>query len=159
MKRIVIAYAVAVLGMVAAIALSGCSIDSAYRAKGTIAVSIIGAVESWQEYDYEKQKSILDGTTNRFQFEAKIKAYRDGEQAKVVAAFRAARHALGALDSAIAAYEAGKGSHADVTTAVAEATKAAAELVAALNAAGVKISNAPQFSPDMQMTGTLWGAK
>lgn len=130
-----------VLGL--GIALAGCVTfaDGANRTKGVLAVGLYTAVEIWQEVDLEAQKKILDAAATRAAFEDAITIYREATtRQRVVKAFRTMRHGLAVLSAALRAYESGSAKKPEVDKALAAAFDAAAELVAALQAAGVKIS-------------------
>lgn len=132
-------YLLSLIGLV--VALTGCAtfVDYANMTRGSVAVGAATAVEIWQEFDLAKQKKILADSPTRETYEKQIAAYRDGEQARFTKAFKALRHALAHLTAALRAYEAGSGKKPDVETALREVYTCAAELIAAMQAAGVKI--------------------
>lgn len=113
--------------------------DAAHRTKGTLAIGLFTASESWQTLDMEKQQSILAQSNTRAQFDASISIYRSGEQAKAVQAFKSARYALQLLTSALASYDAGAAKDKDVTQALFKAIEAGKALIVLLQTIGVKI--------------------
>jgi hypothetical protein len=115
--------------------------DAAHRTKGTLAVGALVAVEAWQEVDLDRQRAILDHAATREIYDRNVAEYRAGEQARAVRAIRGARRSFAVLSNALKAYDAGSGSKRDVGAALSASFAAAAELIAALQASGVKVDN------------------
>jgi hypothetical protein len=115
-------------------------VDGAYRTKGAIAVGLSTAVEVWQTVDLQKQRDMIADAKTRAEIEAMLTTYREGEQAKVVKAFRTSRHTLALLSATLRAYEAGKATKPQLQAVLREALTALGELVLAIQAAGGKLN-------------------
>lgn len=124
-----------------AVMLGGCGPTSAYvvalKTKGTLSDTLLTAYQAWRTYDGVQQDSIIAGNTDRDTALAQLAKWRDGTQHKVDDAFVTARDALATYSSALAA--AGAAKQSNWGTAIADATAAVTELLAALKDAGVDV--------------------
>lgn len=132
---------IAAIGFVIAILSCGCGPTSAYvvalKTKGTLSDTLLTAYQAWRTYDGVQQDSIIAGNTDRDTALAQLAKWRDGTQHKVDDAFVTARDALATYSSALAA--AGAAKQSNWGTAIADATAAVTELLAALKDAGVDV--------------------
>jgi len=149
------------IGLIIAIALSGCAPTDAYvtalKVKGSASDTLLTAYQAWRVYDGVHQDSIIAGNNDRAVALQQLAAWRDGTQRKVDDAFVVARDAVTTYSKALAAADAAK--KKDWGAAISNVTSAVSELLSTLAAAGIDIPKPSSERPRLLALEELPGPR
>lgn len=129
--------------IVAAFVFCGCAPTTEYiaarKAESVMATTVMDAYGAWRVTDLAKQKAIVAAAKSLSEAQSALKSWRDTDQAQVDKAFKAARDAVYAYDTALEAYK--QGTNKNFVGLEANAIDAIKTLIGVLANYGVKIAS------------------
>ena len=129
--------------IVAAFVFCGCAPTTEYiaarKAEPVMATTVMDAYGAWRVTDLAKQKAIVAAAKSLAEAQAGLAKWRTVDQTQVDKAFKAARDAVYAYDTALEAYK--QGTNRNFVGVEANAIDAIRTLLAVLASYGVKIAS------------------
>ena len=129
--------------VVIAFIFGGCAPTNEYiaarKAESVMATTVMDAYGAWRVADLAKQKSIVAAAKSLSEAQSALKSWRDTDQTQVDKAFKAARDAVYAYDTALEAYK--QGTNRNFVGVEANAIDAIKTLLGVLASYGVKIAS------------------